>query len=690
MASAGNQAEAAAECAVAKPGFEASKAKAGNGRPISLASVATPSRGGRSREGGAGAHNGGADKGSRGPTSALEDLMRRKGVDEAWNALEEMQRQKTTTDKYTVSRMLMKTVGDGRGRLNPSRVYRGIALVEKFIDLQPKDVDEVLFNALLDTCCRLKDLSRLESIVNRMRELNVQPSPVTLGILVKTYGQAGDMQKVLQVWGDMEKQRGQANAVTYGCMIDACVKCNNLAKAVEIFKGMRAEGKHKNTILYTTLIKGYGLEKDLTRAMELFREMPKEGVPYNTITYNSILDACVKCSDLAGAEGLLREMLDTENSHEPDLITFSTLLKGYCHVGDLDKALQTAETIKARGLRCDELVYNTLMDGCVKANDITAGVGLFEEMIHSGMRPSAITHSILARLYQRAGYDDAPAAVAQLYQHHGIERPSGGDRKGSRARSPRGARHGDDGHSSLPSPFGSPRSSVSVASSLARDSGSEAGFASWGVLPAMPSYFECQSAEPSAPSTPCGSPLHSPMQQFAGLQLQLPAEALQASMVPPLPGSGGPEQSQAALPFGAFGGQGGMVLQQAPAWPFCPGSAPATPAGAEAGLQQGPGMFSMPVMQGPGGASPVPGTPVGFDVMAAACAPGGDASGMQCMSPVGAPMQPQQGPFFMPMPVQQPVQVQGWAVPAPQQMPMQQMAQMPGSYLQATPGMPPC
>ncbi|CAK0880516.1 unnamed protein product [Prorocentrum cordatum] len=307
------------------------------------------------------------------------DLMRRKGVDEAWNALEEMQRQKTTTDKYTVSRMLMKTVGDGRGRLNPSRVYRGIALVEKFIDLQPKDVDEVLFNALLDTCCRLKDLSRLESIVNRMRELNVQPSPVTLGILVKTYGQAGDMQKVLQVWGDMEKQRGQANAVTYGCMIDACVKCNNLAKAVEIFKGMRAEGKHKNTILYTTLIKGYGLEKDLTRAMELFREMPKEGVPYNTITYNSILDACVKCSDLAGAEGLLREMLDTENSHEPDLITFSTLLKGYCHVGDLDKALQTAETIKARGLRCDELVYNTLMDGCVKANDITAGVGLFED-----------------------------------------------------------------------------------------------------------------------------------------------------------------------------------------------------------------------------------------------------------------------------------------------------------------------
>merc|ERR1719377_16524 len=112
----------------------------------------------------------------------------------------------------------MKTVGDGRARMNNARVYRAISLVERFIEMQPHDVDEVLFNALLDTCGRLKDLARLESTVQRMRDLKVTPSPVTLGILVKTYG----------------------------CMIDACVKCNRLDKALEIFKGMRESGKHRN------------------------------------------------------------------------------------------------------------------------------------------------------------------------------------------------------------------------------------------------------------------------------------------------------------------------------------------------------------------------------------------------------------------------------------------------------------
>jgi pentatricopeptide repeat protein len=479
--------------------------------------VATPSRASRN----------GGEKGAKRNTSALEELMRRKGVDEAWNALEEMQHNGNTTDKYTVSRMLMKTVGDGRARLNPTRVYRVISLVEKFIDMQPEDVDEVLLNALLDICCRLKDLNRLEGLMQRMRDLKITPSPVTLGILVKTYGQSGNIDKVLQVWDDMEKQRGQANAVTYGCMIDACVKCNRLDKAIDVFQGMRENGKHRNTIIYTTLIKGYGLEKDLASALALFREMPQEGVPYNTITYNSMLDACVKGGDLATAETLLQEITAPSSPLEPDLITFSTLVKGYCQMGDIDKALQITEAIKLRGLRCDELVYNTLMDGCVKANDVDAGVGLFEEMVHNGMRPSAITHSILARLYQRAGYEeDAADAVAQLYQHHGIERPAWGDRTKGAGR--RGANQRSPGGRGGASPVGSPLFGFGH-----HQEQNENCWSMWSDSRSA-SIYDGYSAAPSCVSTPCGSPTQSVGNGSNSLFLPMdPGRG-----IPPLPGMG--------------------------------------------------------------------------------------------------------------------------------------------------------
>mmetsp|Transcript_140564 Transcript_140564/g.449296 ORF Transcript_140564/g.449296 Transcript_140564/m.449296 type:complete len:716 (+) Transcript_140564:108-2255(+) len=603
------QADAKAAAIEASAKKEAKAGKGGDAQRKQLSGLPTPSRGSRSpgSYGYQGCNgNSGQERAARGQSSALEDVMRRRGVDEAWTTLEEMQTQGITTDKYTVSRMLMKTVGDGRSaKPNAQRIYRGISLVEKFIESQPKDVDEVLFNALLDTCCRLRDLTRLEATVKRMKDLNVQPSPVTLGILVKTYGQAGDLPKVLQVWSDMEHQRGQANAVTYGCMIDACVKCGNLAKAVEIFMGMRETGKHKNTILYTTLIKGYGLDKDLPNAMHLFREMATEGVPYNTITYNSILDACVKCNDLPTAEGLLREMMSPSSTNEPDLITFSTLLKGYCYMGDLDKALQVVEAIKARGLRCDELVYNTLMDGCVKANDMATGLGLFEEMVSLGLRPSAITHSILARLYQRAGYEeDANEAVAQLYQHHGVERPVAGEGRRGGTFDNRGNNYNRGvkgaGRSARSTPGHSPTASpMGCMAALRRHSSmsSDGGWSNMGDT-----------------MTPLAT---SPMQ---GAQPYLPIEAFRNSPIPPMPGCGsrGSGDLCATSSFGMAPGSATwspmnspMVQGGSPFWPqqgmecF---SVPASPH--TMGQQMQPGFFPQqhPQMfqQGLGGIPPFP------------------------------------------------------------------------------------
>mmetsp|Transcript_2426 Transcript_2426/g.5760 ORF Transcript_2426/g.5760 Transcript_2426/m.5760 type:complete len:756 (-) Transcript_2426:139-2406(-) len=445
--------------------------------------VPTPLRGGRGTV--------------KSPGNALEDVMRRRGVDEAWDSLERMHAEGKTTDKYTVSRMLMKTVGDGQAHLDPTRAYRGIALVERFIEMQPEDVDEVLFNALLDTCCRLKDLRRLESCVTWMRRLKVKPSPITLGILVKTYGQAGDLDKVLAAWDEMEEQRGLANSVTYGCMLDACVKCGNLQKAVEVFKGMRSSGKHRNTILYTTMIKGYGFAKDLDKALELFHEMPEEGVAYNAITYNSILEACVKCGDIPSAENIMEQMV-MEPDIEPDLISFSTLLKGYCQAAELNKALCMFDDMKDRSLRCDELVYNTLMEGCVKADDWKAGCGIFGEMVTSGLHPSHITASILSRLLQRAGHEDADDRVTDLFNLFGLDKPLPTDR-------PRISRRG-----SQRSPLASPgvEASPSVTEGLPH-------LGSFGeerdvLHRQLRGHASCGSSVPPSPMSPSPHSLNSP------------------------------------------------------------------------------------------------------------------------------------------------------------------------------------
>lgn len=379
----------------------------------------------------------------RTPTSTLEHCLRTQGVEKAWQLLEVLLQADgashlengtglVAADRYTMSQMLAKT--DTRD------MRRAINLTNTFMESWSSDVDEGLFNALLEACCQMRDVQQLEATMNRMRTLKVQPSAVTLGILVKTYGRTGQLEKVMDVWNEMVTQRHQANAVTYGCMLDSCVKCGDLKQAFQVFEDVKKDGKHKNTVLYTTLIKGCSKHKDLQSALALFREMREETVPYNIITYNSIIDVCVNCAAVHVAEGIFQQMIDEEarsNGCSPDLITFSTLLKGYCQAGELDKAFMVLEAIRERELPCDELVFNTLIDGCVKTGDLTTGLGLFGEMLKVGAEPSSITHSILVKLYRGAGYGQhAPEAVAVLYQHHGLQPPVVGLRRRRREHFP--------------------------------------------------------------------------------------------------------------------------------------------------------------------------------------------------------------------------------------------------------------
>lgn len=89
-----------------------------------------------------------------------------------------------------------------------------------------------------------------------------------------------------------------------------------------------------NTIIYTTLIKGYSRKRKLDDALETFAQMKlsKFSRP-NQITYNCIINACIKSDQIQKANDIFEEM--KQNNFKPDLITYSTLIKGFCSKRDI-------------------------------------------------------------------------------------------------------------------------------------------------------------------------------------------------------------------------------------------------------------------------------------------------------------------------------------------------------------------
>jgi len=119
------------------------------------------------------------------------------------------------------------------------------------------------------------------------------------------------------------------------------------------------------------------------------------------ITYNTLIDACARCGRLERLPTILEDM--KTHGAKPNVITYSTMLKGHCQNGDVQSGFKILEQIrKDPQLKPDEIMYNSLLDGCAMSNLVSEGLRLFEEMQAEHVSPSNFTLSILVKLMSRA------------------------------------------------------------------------------------------------------------------------------------------------------------------------------------------------------------------------------------------------------------------------------------------------
>lgn len=98
---------------------------------------------------------------------------------------------------------------------------------------------------------------------------------------------------------------------------------------------------------------------------------------------------------------------------EANLITYSTVMKGFCQEGDMPAALATFEELrKNRKYQPDEIVYNTILDGCVQAQLVGEGERIFADMQTSTIAPSNYTVTCMAKLMGQARKVDRAIEIA--------------------------------------------------------------------------------------------------------------------------------------------------------------------------------------------------------------------------------------------------------------------------------------
>jgi pentatricopeptide repeat protein len=317
---------------------------------------------------------------------------------EIWEVVKEMKEAAVAPNQVTCS-ILLKN-------LNAKSTETDILLTMDLIESIEEAMDEVLISSIVEACVRI---GKPDLLAKKLQQLQGKDRIIvngshTCGSLIKAYGHAKDMEGVWRCWKEMRSRLIKPTSITVGCMVEAIVNNGETEEAYELMHQMLKDDQCSdsvNAIIYCSIMKGFSREKKLQRVWDVYEEMSSKRIEMSLITFNTIIDACARTGRM---DHLPKVMQDMKTHHvEPNLITYSTILKGHCQAGDIQRGFSVLRDLRLEtNLKPDEIMYNSLLDGCAQNNLLDEGMRLFDEMQKEGISPSNFTLSIMVKLLNRA------------------------------------------------------------------------------------------------------------------------------------------------------------------------------------------------------------------------------------------------------------------------------------------------
>ncbi|KEP60871.1 UNVERIFIED_CONTAM: pentatricopeptide repeat domain-containing protein [Hammondia hammondi] len=383
--------------------------------------------------------------------------------DKAWEYIDRIKKANLRPDKFTIS-SIIKSLQPGQNEQHTRRAFELMDQIDACEDL-------VLLSTCIDACARLGDLDRLATLLARFEDSDLKPNAHAYGTLIKAYGKLGNVARVWELWMEQQRSGIEASNYTLGCMIDCLASNGLMNEAVDLFGKSVAAGSADAVLFSILVkglarFRNRGLEvalgayrrlKESDKPAALTPSKPAAGsrVPtggpscgvdgsresrrrgdnkrpvgvekgdkagaardgdgeeqncylkaLNTISFNSLLHLCVRSGRLADALELFKDMQSHPHA-QPDLITYSTVIKGLCCSSKehaLDAALGLFEQMqKDAKISPDAIVYNTLIQGAATRRNVTLVESLLLHMLQNKVKPSSYTLCQCVKLYGKCG-----------------------------------------------------------------------------------------------------------------------------------------------------------------------------------------------------------------------------------------------------------------------------------------------
>jgi len=231
--------------------------------------------------------------------------------------------------------------------------------------------------ALLEQAAKTSDTELLIAMHKKALAENTCINVTAYEALLRGYAAIGDA-RAAHIFQEMVDKKIELSESMLVGLISVCADAKDVKLAERAAEYFRERNGRLTLPMYSALMKVYSQARFFQRACDLYDLLLQDGVKLDTVAYGCLIRAAVESGRLDLARKLFQE------SGNPDLINYMSLIRAAGRERNLAKALSLLEDLERSPIPIDTTAYNCVLDVCVACNNQQAAKDLFKRMRDGG------------------------------------------------------------------------------------------------------------------------------------------------------------------------------------------------------------------------------------------------------------------------------------------------------------------
>ncbi|XP_027063928.2 uncharacterized protein [Coffea arabica] len=254
------------------------------------------------------------------------------------------------------------------------------------------------YDLIISKLGRAKMFDELEQIIQKLRQdTRIIPKEIIFCNIITFYGRARLPQKALQMFDEIPSFRCQRTINSVNSLLNSLSICREFEKMREVFVGVE-KCACPDACTYGILIKACCRQGDLGNALNLFDGMLKRGILPSVVTFGTLINGFCANAHLDDAFRLKR-MMERDFKLKPNAFVYVVLLKGLCKSNVVDSAIKLKKEMMRKKVELDSTVYATLISALFKVGRREDVFGLLDEMRINNCTMNTATYNAMIHGY---------------------------------------------------------------------------------------------------------------------------------------------------------------------------------------------------------------------------------------------------------------------------------------------------